>query len=161
MIPRGLAVAVCIGIAAGAAAGLVLYGKGGAGSAGMPLSYVEGPSLSIAVEKAHYEAGEAVRVRVVNTGTVPLVFADGSYGLRVTQLDGIEVYSPPRLHGAAGGGEGAPVLGPREEAAVVWNQTRSAGGPVLHGTYKILSGATPAHGAAAAAAASVTINILG
>lgn len=168
MAPRGLAVAVCIGIIAGAAAGAALYGKGAA-VPGAPLSYVDGPSLSVDAEKADYAAGEAVRIRVVNTGTVPLEFADASYGVRVTQLDGIELFSP-RPGDAGEGGGGPAVLAPREEAAVVWNQTKSDGSAALHGTYRISSSAAaqpaaaggPAGGPAAERlGASVTINILG
>ena len=166
MVPRGLAVAVCVGMAAGAVAAAALHGKGDAWTAGMPVSYVEGASVSVAVERADYRPGEYVRIRVVNTGTVPLEFADGSYGVRVTQLDGIEVYSP-RPESASASGDAAPgaaaTLGPREEATVVWNQTKNDGGAALHGTYKISSSAAPAAGAAADAEgldASVTINIL-
>ena len=167
MVPRGLAVAVCVGMAAGAVAAAALHGKGDAWTAGMPVSYVEGASVSVAVERADYRPGEYVRIRVVNTGTVPLEFADGSYGVRVTQLDGIEVYSPRPESASAASGDAAPgaaaTLGPREEATVVWNQTKNDGGAALHGTYKISSSAAPAAGAAAGAEgldASVTINIL-
>ena len=162
MIPRGLAVAVCIGVVAGAAAGTALYGKGAA-VPGAPLSYVDGPSLSVDAERAEYRTGEAVRIRVVNTGTVPLEFAGGTYyGVRITQLDGIEVYSPR----PEGGGNTAAstVLGPRDEAAFVWSQTKNDGDPVLHGTYKITSSATAVAaaggGEAARLDASVAINIL-
>ena len=186
MIPRGLAVAVCIGVAAGAAAGIALHGKG-APMPGASLSYVEGASLSVAVERPDYRAGEPVRIRVVNTGTAPLEFADGSYGLRVTQLDGIEVYAPrpggdvvaaaaaaaAALPAAASPPQGpaaaaAPaVLAPREEAILVWNQTKSDGAAVLHGTYRISSAAAPLGDHAGAARdpsarvdGSVAINIL-
>lgn len=164
MVPRGLAVAVCIGVVAGAAAGAALYGKGAA-VPGAPLSYVDGPSLSVDADRADYGAGEAVRIRVVNTGTVPLVFADGSYGVRVTQLDGIELYSP-RPGAAGGGGAGPATLDPREEAVVVWDQTKNDGSAALQGTYRISSSAAPAAGAGGAPpaeglGASVTINILG
>ena len=167
MVPRGLAVAVCVGIVAGAAAGAALYGKGAA-VPGAPLSYVDGPSLSVDAEKADYAPGEAVRIRVVNTGTVPLEFVDASYGVRVTQLDGIALFSPQP--GDAGEGGGPAVLSPREEAAVVWNQTKSDGSAALHGTYRISSSATVQPAAAGGSAggpaderlgASVTINILG
>lgn len=175
MIPRGLAVAVCVGVVAGAAAGAALYGKGAA-VPGEPLSYVDGPSLSVDAERADYRTGEAVRIRVVNTGTVPLEFADGSYyGVRITQLDGIEVYSPPGGSGSAAHSAtaGPAVLGPRDEAALVWNQTKNDGSPVLHGTYRIASSAVAAAAAAGGGGgggggggeavrldASVAINIL-
>lgn len=174
MIPRGLAVAVCIGVVAGAAAGTALYGKG-ATVPGAPLSYVDGPSLSVDAEKADYRTGEAVRIRVVNTGTVPLEFVAGShYGVRITQLDGIEVYSPPAGAGVGDdSGHAAPgtaatgpsVLAPRDEAVLVWNQTKNDGGSVLHGTYRITSSAEAGTaddggGGAVRIEASVAINIL-
>ena len=178
MIPRGLAVAVCIGVAAGAAAGIALHGKG-APMPGASLSYVDGASLSVAVERPDYRAGEPVRIRVVNTGTAPLEFADGSYGLRVTQLDGIEVYAPrpggdvvaaalPTAASQPQGPAAAPaVLAPREEVVLVWNQTKSDGAAVLHGTYRISSAAAPlgdhaggARDPSAKVDGSVAINIL-
>lgn len=168
MIPRGLAVAVCIGVVAGAAAGAALYGKG-ATVPGAPLQYVDGPSLSVDAERADYRTGEAVRIRVVNTGTVPLEFAGGTYyGVRITQLDGIEVYSPRQGAGgadtAASGMLDPAVLDPRGEAVLVWNQTKSDGDPVLHGTYRITSSAAADAASGGAEAerldASVAINIL-
>ena len=161
MIPRGLAVAVCIGVVAGAAAGAALYGKGVA-VPGAPLSYVDGPSLSVDAEKADYRTGEAVRIRVVNTGTVPLEFAAGShYGVRITQLDGIEVYS---LRPDADSAAARPhTLGPGEEAVLVWHQIKNDGGAALHGTYKVSSSAVTVAEAGGREAvrldASVAINI--
>lgn len=161
MIPRGLAVAVCIGVVAGAAAGAALYGKGAA-VPGTPLSYVDGPSLSVDAERADYRTGDAVRIRVVNTGTVPLEFAgDTYYGVRITQLDGIEVYSPRSDSGNAT--VGPVVLGPGEEAVLVWHQTKNDGSAALHGTYRVSSSAVASaeagYNEAMRLDASVAINI--
>ncbi len=142
MIPRGLVVAVCIGVVAGAASGAALYGKGAA-VPGAPLSYVDGPSLSVDVEKADYRTGDAVRIRVVNTGTVPLEFAgDTYYGVRITQLDGIEVYAP--RSDSDNVAVGPVVLGPGEEGVLVWHQTKNDGSAALHGTYRVSSSAVAA-----------------
>ena len=58
------------------------------------LVFVEGPSISIVTEKFDFKQGEEIKIRIVNSGTVPLIFSDASYGLRITGLSGILMYSP-------------------------------------------------------------------
>ena len=59
------------------------------------LIYVEGSSLSIVTEKFDFKKGEEINIRLVNSGTTQLSFSDiTSYGLRITGLSGILMYSP-------------------------------------------------------------------
>ena len=146
MIPRGLTAAVGIGVVAGAVFGLLFGDFGDANT----LEFVNGTSLSIAAEKTDFQRGEPVRIRIVNSGTVPLSFPDASYGLRIIQLDGLELYSPDYAPALS-------VLAPREEAVLVWDQIKNDGDAVLHGTYKIISGATDAN--RTETGASLAINI--
>ncbi|ABK76956.1 hypothetical protein CENSYa_0320 [Cenarchaeum symbiosum A] len=127
MMPAGLVLAVCVGAAAGGIAGALLVDTGGG-----PLVFVEGPSLSVLADKQGFGRGEEILIRIINTGSVPLEFDDSSYGVRVVQLDGIELYAPE-----SSGGE--RTMGPGEEAALVWDQIKSDGDAALHGTYKIIA----------------------
>ena len=59
------------------------------------LVFVEGLSVSIVTEKSDFfKKGETILIRIVNSGTVPLSFPDSSYGLRITGLSGILMFSP-------------------------------------------------------------------
>ena len=58
------------------------------------LQFVEGSAISIVTEKFDFKEGEQVLIKIINSGTVPLVFSDASYGLRITGLDGVLYYTP-------------------------------------------------------------------
>ena len=128
MIPKGLAIAVSVGVIAGALFGLIFQNFNNPNQ----LVFVEGPSVSIVTEKINFKKGEPINIRIVNSGTIPLTFSDTSYGLRITQLDGIELYSPPATQVIS-------ILAPHEEATFVWNQIKNDGDSALHGTYKIVT----------------------
>ena len=108
LFARSLVVFVAVGVAAGLAFGVYLADSRHVGQ----LVYVEGPSLSLVTEKSDFAKGEHVSIRVVNSGTVPLTFADASYGLRITGLSGILMYTPLSAQQIAH-------LEPRQEAEFV------------------------------------------
>ena len=58
------------------------------------LIFVEGSSISIVTEKFDFKKGEEIKIRIINSGTTPLIFSDTSFGLRITGLSGILMYSP-------------------------------------------------------------------
>jgi hypothetical protein len=62
------------------------------------LVFVDGPSISIVTEKFDFKKGEEIKIRIINSGTVPLTFSDSSYGLRITGLSGMLMYSPDSFH---------------------------------------------------------------
>jgi len=128
LIPRGLAIGVSVGIIAGAIFGIIFIDFKNTNQ----LEFIEGSSLSIVTEKIDFKRGEEITIRIVNSGTVPLTFSDASYGLRITQLDGIELYSPISAQVIS-------VLEPKDEISFVWNQIKNDGDTALHGTYKIVS----------------------
>ena len=143
MIPRGLAVSVGAGAVLAAVLGMILIDLKGA-----QLEFVDGASLSLVTDGTDFKKGQAIPVRIVNSGTIPLSFPDTSYGTRVTQLDGIAVYSAGRAESA---------LGPSEENLFVWHQIKDGGEEVLHGTYRIVTEALAAD--QTRLRESVTINI--
>ena len=128
MLPRGLIIAICVGVLAGAILGIVIIEMKNTSQ----LVFVEGPSLSVVTEKTDFKKGENISIRIVNSGTVPLTFSDASYGLKITQLDGIETYSPVSAQVIS-------VLEPKDEITLVWDQIKNDGDKALQGVYKITS----------------------
>ena len=128
MIPKGLTIAVSVGVIAGGVFGIIFVDFKNTNQ----LVFVEGPSVSIVTEKIDFKKGEPIKIRIVNSGTMPLTFSDTSYGLRITQLDGIELYSPMSAQVIS-------VLEPKDEVSFVWDQIKNDGDSALHGTYKIVT----------------------
>lgn len=130
MFPRGLIIAIVIGIAAGAIVGVLLVTQ----KNGEQLEFVLGPSISIVTEKIDFEQGEPISIKIINSGTISLTFSDASYGLKVTGLDGRVLYSPLSAQVIS-------TLEPKEEISFVWDQIKSDGDQASAGTYKIISNA--------------------
>ena len=94
------------------------------------LVFVEGPSISVVTEKSDFKKGEEIKIRIVNSGTVPLTFPDASYGLRITGLSGILMYTPVSAQVISD-------LEPGDEISFSWNQIKNDGDTALEGLYKI------------------------
>ena len=126
-VPRGLLIAILIGMVAGLILGVFenfQYNH-------EQLVFQEGPSISILTEKIDFELGEQIYIKIVNSGTIPLTFSDASYGLKVTGLDGVLYYTPMAAQVIS-------TLEPKEEKTFVWNQKRMDGSDLLEGLYKIV-----------------------
>ena len=146
MIPKGAAIFFIVGLVAAGALGLYLSQL----ASQIPtLVYENGPSLTVIPDKINYHIGEPVHVRIINSGTVSLSFSDASYGLKITRLDGILVYSPVSAQVIS-------KLEPKEEKIFVWDQTKNDGTKTYQGRYKIVSSTESGTGLEK----SVTINIL-
>ncbi|MFB5622093.1 MAG: hypothetical protein ACE5RO_04960 [Candidatus Nitrosomaritimum yanchengensis] len=98
------------------------------------LVFVEGPSLSIVTEKFDFKKGEQIKIRLINSGTIPLSFSDSSYGLRITGLSGMLMYTPEKLEDSD---SNTYLLNPKEEVEFVWDQIKNDGDLILEGLYKI------------------------
>ena len=120
--------AVVIGITAGALVGLFLVTQ----KNGEQLEFVEGPSLSIVTDKTDFDLAEEIQIKIINSGTSALTFSDASYGLQITGMDGIILYSPTTAQVIS-------TLEPKQEIILVWNQIKNDGDPASAGTYKITS----------------------
>ena len=129
MIPKGAIICIILGVIG---SGLVGIFFSEIASQPPTLVYVIGPSLSIITEKTNFHLGEPIRIKIVNSGTVPLTFSDASYGLKIKQLDGIVLYSPISAQVIS-------VLKPEEEKVFVWNQTKSDGSKIIEGRYNVVS----------------------
>ena len=130
MFPRGLIIAVVIGIIAGAIVGVLLVTQ----KNGEEVQFVLGPSISIVTEKIDFEQGEQISIKIINSGTSPLTFSDASYGLKITGLDGRVLFSPVSAQVIS-------TLEPAEEISFVWDQIKNDGDQAAAGTYKIISNA--------------------
>jgi hypothetical protein len=146
MLPRGLIIAILFGVLAGGIFGALFLNLQDFNH----LEYVEGPSLSIITLKTDYEIGEDIEIRIINSGTQVLTFSDASYGLKITGLDGRELYSPISAQVIS-------KLEPKQEMTFVWDQIKNDGDPLQRGTYKITSRANDAQ--EKTVKKSITINI--
>lgn len=129
MIPKGAAIFFIVGLIA---AGFLGYYLSQIANQVPTLAYDNGPSLTIIPDKINYHLGETIHIRIINSGTIPLTFSDASYGLKITRLDGILVYSPLSAQVIS-------KLEPKEEKTFLWDQTKSDGTKAYQGRYKIIS----------------------
>jgi len=128
MFPRGLILAVVLGIAAGVIVGVFLVTQ----KNGEQLEYVLGPSISIVTDKIDFKQGEQITIKIVNSGTSALTFSNASYGLKIAGLDGRVLFTPVSAQVIS-------TLEPKEEFSFVWDQIKNDGDQASAGTYKIIS----------------------
>ena len=126
MLPKGLILALSLGIIAGPIFGIILFEIG----TEEQLVYVDGTSLSIVTEKINFKLGEEVLIKIINSGTDELTFPDTSYGLVIKQLDSIPIYIPTSTQEIS-------KLESHEEIIFTWNQLKNDNNSVLEGIYKI------------------------
>ena len=126
MLPKGLILALSLGIVAGPILGIILFDIG----IQEQLVYVDGTSLSIVTEKINFKLGEEVVIKIINSGTDELTFPDTSYGLVIKQLDSIPIYIPTSTQEIS-------KLESHEEIIFTWNQLKNDNNYVLEGIYKI------------------------
>ena len=128
MVPRGLILALLIGLVAGPVFGIILYQT----DTHEQLVFVDGSSISILTEKIDFELGEEISIKIINSGTTDLTFSDTSYGLEIKQLDGIVVFKPLSSQIIS-------TLNSHDEIEFSWDQLKNNGEQILEGSYKIMS----------------------
>ncbi len=126
LLAKSLVIFIAIGLISGLAFGVYLFDVKNT----TQLVFVEGPSISIVTEKFDFKKGEEMKIRIVNSGTVPLIFSDASYGLRITGLSGILMYSPVAAQVIS-------QLEPGDEIEFSWDQIKNDSDAALEGLYKI------------------------
>ena len=126
MLSKSLVIFIGVGLVSALALGIYLIDV----KSTHQLIFVEGNSVSIVTEKFDFKQGEEITLRVVNSGTTSLVFSDASYGLKITGLSGILMYSPISAQVIS-------ELAPGDEFVFSWDQIKNDGNPVLEGLYKI------------------------
>ncbi|NQV40504.1 MAG: hypothetical protein HQ505_08255 [Nitrosopumilus sp.] len=126
MLAKSLVLFIGIGLVAGLVFGLYLIDVKNTSQ----LVFVEGASISIVTEKFDFKKGEEIIIRIVNSGTIPLTFSDASYGLKITGLSGILMYTPVSAQVISN-------LEPGDEIIFSWDQIKNDGDAALEGLYKI------------------------
>jgi len=126
LLSKSLVIFIGVGLVSALALGIYLIDV----KSTRQLIFVEGNSISIVTEKFDFKQGEEITLRVVNSGTTPLVFSDASYGLKITGLSGTLMYSPISTQVIS-------ELVPGDEIVFSWDQIKNDGNPVLEGLYKI------------------------
>ena len=126
MLAKSLVIFIGIGLISGLAFGVYLLDVKNTSQ----LVFVEGSSISIVTEKFDFIKGEEIKIRIVNSGTTPLIFSDASYGLKITGLFGILMYSPVSAQVISH-------LEPGDEVEFSWDQIKNDGDAALEGLYKI------------------------
>lgn len=146
MLAKSLVIFIGVGVLSGFTFGFYLLDMKSTNQ----LVFVEGPSISIVTEKSDFKKGEEIKITIINSGTTPLTFSDTSYGLKISGLFGIMMYSPPVS-------QEITILKPRDEVVFVWDQMKNDNVPVLEGLYKISSDGIDSMGNKVEK--SITINI--
>ena len=126
MLAKSLIIFISVGIITGFVFGIYLIDF----KTTTQLVFVEGSSISIVTEKFDFKQNELVQIKIVNSGTTELTFSDSSYGLKITGLSGILMYSPISNSVIS-------TLNPGEAIIFSWNQIKNNGDVVLDGVYKI------------------------
>ena len=126
MLAKSLVIFIGIGVIVGLVFGIYLIDVKNTSQ----LVFVEGPSVSVVTEKSDFKKGEEIKIRIVNSGTVPLTFSDSSYGLKITGLSGILIYTPVSAQVISH-------LDPGDEIELSWNQIKNDDNAALEGLYKI------------------------
>ena len=126
MIPKGLIIATSVGITTGGILGLFFIDF----KTNSQLEFVDGSSLSIVTEKIDFKKGEIISITLVNSGTIPLRADEPSFDLKISGLDGVEMYSPRTV-------DVPSVIEPRNDVTFTWDQIKNNGEAAHEGVYKI------------------------
>ncbi len=146
LLAKSLVLFIVVGLISGLAFGVYLLDVKNTSQ----LVFVEGPSISVVTEKIDFKKGEEIKIRIVNSGTIPMIFSDTSYGLRITGLSGILMYSPVVTQVIS-------QLEPGDEIEFSWDQIKNDGDIVLEGLYKISTKAVDKQGNQVERSTTVTI----
>lgn len=146
LLAKSLVLFIGVGLISGLAFGVYLLDVKNTSQ----LVFVEGPSISVVTEKIDFKKGEEIKIRIVNSGTTPMIFSDTSYGLRITGLSGILMYSPVVTQVIS-------QLEPGDEIEFSWDQIKNDGDTVLEGLYKISTKAVDKQGNQVERSTTVTI----
>jgi hypothetical protein len=146
LLAKSLVLFIGVGLISGLAFGVYLLDVKNTSQ----LVFVEGPSISVVTEKIDFKKGEEIKIRIVNSGTIPMIFSDTSYGLKITGLSGILMYSPVVTQVIS-------QLEPGDEIEFSWDQIKNDGDAVLEGLYKISTKAVDKQGNQVERSTTVTI----
>ena len=129
MTQHSLIIAVTIGAAFAALLGVVLEFY----YTDEIILRTDGAAITLVLEKNDHNTNNNITVTLHNSGISPVLFETNSfYGLRVTQLDGILVYTPM-------GDSNSLSLDVGQSVIFVWDKLKANGEHVHNGIYRILA----------------------
>ena len=146
LLAKSLVLFIGIGLISGLVFGVYLFEIKNTNQ----LVFVEGPSISVVTEKSDFKLGEEIKIQIVNSGTTPLIFSDASYGLKITGLFGVLMYSPVAA-------QVITELEPGDEIEFSWDQIKNDNDAALEGLYKISAKGTDEQGNEVEKSTTVTI----
>ena len=146
LLAKSLILFIGVGLISGLALGVYLLDVKNTNQ----LVFVDGASISVVTEKIDFKIGEEIKIRIVNSGTIPMIFSDASYGLRITTLSGGLLHSPVSTQMIS-------ELEPGDEIEFLWDQIKNDGDAVLEGLYKITAKAIDKQGNKVEKSTTVTI----
>ena len=146
MLSKSLVIFIGVGVISGFVFGVYLIDA----KTSHQLEYVDGLSVSVVTEKSDFKKGEEIKIRIINSGTIPIIFSDASYGLKVTGLSGILMYSPVAAKVISN-------LEPGDEIEFSWDQIKNDGDTALEGLYKISVKGTDNQGNTVEKSTTITI----
>mgnify|MGYP000158447519 FL=1 len=126
VLAKSLVIFISVGIITGFVFGIYLIDF----KSTTQLVFVEGSSISIVTEKFDFKQDELIQIKIINSGTNALTFSDSSYGLKITGLSGILMYSPVSTQVIS-------TLDPGDEIIFSWDQIKNDRAIALDGVYKI------------------------
>jgi len=146
LLAKSLILFICVGLIFGLVFGVYLLDVKNTNQ----LVFVEGASISVVTEKIDFKIGEEIKIRIINSGTTPIIFSDASYGLKITTLFGGLLYSPVPAQVIS-------ELEPGDEIEFSWDQIKNDNDKVLEGIYKISVNAVDSQGNQVEKSTTVTI----
>ncbi len=126
MLAKSLIIFISFGLVIGFLSGVYLIDVKNTSQ----LEFVEGPSISVVTEKFDFKLHEEIKIRVINSGSVPLTYSDSSFALKITGLFGELMYSPVVAQVIS-------TLEPGDEVEFTWDHIKIDGEIILDGIYRI------------------------
>jgi hypothetical protein len=126
MLAKSLVIFISFGVMVGLLFGVYLIDVKNTSQ----LEFVEGPSISVVTEKFDFKLHEEIKIRVINSGSVPLTYSDSSFGLKITGLFGELMYSPVAVQVIS-------TLESGDEIDFSWDHIKIDGEIILDGIYRI------------------------
>ena len=146
LLAKSLILFIGVGLISGLALGVYLLDVKNTNQ----LVFVDGASISVVTEKIDFKVGEEIKIRIVNSGTIPMISSNASYGLRITTLSGIMIYSPVSAQVIS-------KLEPGDEIELFWDQIKNDGDSALEGLYKLSAKAKDPQGNQIEKSTTITI----
>ena len=127
MMPKSLVISVAAGVIVAAAFGVYLQGLNS-----QSIVFVQGPAISVYVERQDFKLGEIIPIQIINSGTSDVAFSAELPSLKIKALDGT-VFFTASFEGVK--------LAPKQKHTFEWKQQKNDDSKIIEGRYVIESSA--------------------